>query len=77
MIESINQLSVGDYVRSTVFTFSQKYADFTDYNCTKEGTIVKLGETFFDTIIITDDGDELILAYDPGTSGCVSIEILR
>lgn len=80
MINSIKDLNIGDYVRSTVGTYSQKYLlweGYEEYNCTKVGTIIQLGETFFDTIIMTDDGDEIYLASDPGSSGFVSIEILK
>ena len=80
MINSISDLKIGDYVRSTVGTYSQKYLlweGYEDYNCTKIGTIIKLGNSFFDTIIMTDEGDEIFLASDPGSSGYVNIEILK
>ncbi len=77
---TIKDINVGDIVRSTVGTYSQKYLmreGYEEYNRTIEGTVVKKGKTFFDTIIITEDGDEMFLAADPGTSGYVFIEIIK
>jgi len=77
---NIKDIKIGDVVRSTVGTYSQKYLLWTgyeEYNCSKEGTVIYVGETFFDTIIITEDGDETVLASDPGSSGYVYIEIIK
>jgi hypothetical protein len=77
---TINDIKIGDIVKSTVFTFSQKYLlyeGYAEYNCSKEGTVIKVGETFFNTIIITEEGDEIYLASDPGSSGDVIIEIIK
>ena len=77
---NIKDIKIGDVVRSTVGTYSQKYlrwAGYEEYNCSKEGTVIYVGETFFDTIIITEDGDETVLASDPGSSGYVHIEIIK
>ena len=79
-VESIEQLKLGDNVRSTVFTWSQKYMmyeGYEEYNCTKIGTIVFLGDSFFTTKIRKDDGEEVFLAVDPGGSGAVSIELIE
>lgn len=75
-IESINELKVGDKVTSNVFTNSQKWMipGYEEYNMTKTGVIVRLGESFFDTYIKNDQNKEIVLAVDPGTSGGVSIE---
>ena len=80
IVESIDQLKLGDTVRSTVFTWSQKYMmweGYEEYNCTKIGTIVFLGECFFTTRIKKEDGEEVFLAVDPGSSGGVSIELIE
>ena len=80
MNTSIKDIKVGDIVRSIVGTYSQKYLvweGYEEYNCSKEGTVVKVGETFFDTIIITEDGNEMVLASDPGSSGYVYVEIIK
>ena len=48
---TINDIKVGDRVKSTVWTFSQKYMlkqGYEEYNMTKEGIVVELGKTFFD-----------------------------
>lgn len=76
MINNIEELKVGDRVRSNVFTNSQKWIipGYEEYNMTKIGTIVRLGESFFDTYIIDDENKEMVLAVDPGSSGGVSIE---
>ena len=77
---TINDIKIGDIVRATVGTYSQKYLvweGYEQYNRTLEGTIVHKGQTFFDTIIITEDGDEMILASDPGSSGYVFVEIIK
>jgi len=77
---NIKDIKIGDVVRSTVGTYSQKYLlweGYEEYNCSKEGTVIYVGETFFDTIIITKDGDETVLASDPGSSGYVCIEIIK
>ena len=76
MINTIEELKVGDRVRSNVFTNSQKWIipGYEQYNMTKIGTIVRLGESFFDTYIIDDENKEMVLAVDPGSSGGVSIE---
>jgi hypothetical protein len=79
-INNISELNIGDIVRASVSTYSQKYMlyeGYEEYNCTKEGTIVKKGESFFDTIIITEDGDEMKLASDPGSSGYVIVELIK
>jgi len=75
-IESINELRIGDRVSSNVFTWSQKWMipGYEEYNMTKYGVIVRIGESFFDTYIRNDEGNEVILAVDPGSSGGVSIE---
>ena len=80
IVESIEQLKVGDNVRSTVYTNSQKYMmweGYEEYNCTKIGTIVFLGECFFTTKIKKEDGEVVFLAVDPGSSGGVSIELIE
>ena len=80
LVESIEQLKVGDLVRSTVFTWSQKYMmyeGYEEYNCTKIGIIVFLGDSFFTTKIKKDDGEEVFLAVDPGGSGAVSVELIE
>ena len=80
IVESIEQLKVGDNVRSTVHTNSQKYimwGGYEEYNCTKIGTIVFLGECFFTTKIKKEDGEVVSLAVDPGSSGGVSIELIE
>jgi len=76
MINTIDELKVGDRVRSNVFTNSQKWMipGYEEYNMTKIGTIIRLGVSFFDTYIIDDEKNEMILAVDPGSSGGVSIE---
>jgi len=77
---SIEDIKVGDIVRSTVGTHSQKYLmweGYEAYNRTIEGTVVKKGKTFFDTVIITEDGEELFLAVDPGSSGYYYIELIK
>ena len=79
IIESIDELKEGDYVISEVFTFSQKYLmdeRYKEFNFTKKGIITKLGNTFFNTYIKDDNGDEVVLASDPGSSGVVTIRIL-
>lgn len=79
-VNNISELKIGDIVRASVATYSQKYLmyeGYEEYNCSKEGTIVKMGKTFFDTIIITEDGDEIVLASDPGSSGYVNIELIK
>jgi hypothetical protein len=75
-IESINELKIGDRVSSNVFTNSQKWMipGYEEYNMTKYGVIVRLGKSFFDTYIRNDEGVEVILAVDPGSSGGVSID---
>jgi len=76
---SFNDIKIGDIVRVTVGTYSQKYLmweGYEEYNCSKEGTIIHKGKTIFDTIIITESGDELTAASDPGSSGFVSIFIV-
>ncbi len=80
IVENIEQLKVGDSVRSTVFTWSQKYMmwdGYEEYNCSKIGTIVFLGDSFFTTRIKKEDGEEVFLAVDPGSSGGVSIELIE
>lgn len=80
IVESIEQLKVGDNVRSTVFTYSHKYMmweGYEEYNYTKIGTIVFLGECFFTTKIKKEDGEVVFLAVDPGSSGGVSIELIE
>lgn len=77
---TIKDIKVGDIVKSTVGTFSQKYLlweGYEEYNCSKEGTIIYVGESFFDTMIITEEGDETVLASDPGSSGYVYIQIIK
>lgn len=77
---NIDDITVGDIVRSTVGTYSQKYLireGYEEYNRTIQGTVVKKGKTFFDTIIITEDGDELFLAVDPGSSGYYYVELIK
>jgi hypothetical protein len=79
-INDISELKIGDIVRASVATYSQKYMmyeGYEEYNCTKEGTIVKMGKTFFDTIIITEDGDEVVLASNPGSSGYVIVDLIK
>ena len=76
----IEDIKVGDIVKSTVGTYSQKYLlweGYEEYNCSKEGTVIKIGESFFDTIIITEEGHETVLASDPGSSGYVYIQIIK
>jgi hypothetical protein len=75
-INTIDELKLGDRVKSNVFTWSQKWMipGYEEYNMTKIGTIVRLGESFFDTYIIDDENKEILLAVDPGSSGGVSIE---
>ncbi len=78
-VNNISELKIGDIVRASVATYSQKYLmceGYEEYNCSKEGTIVKIGKSFFDTIIITEDGDEIVLAANPGSSGYVSVELI-
>jgi hypothetical protein len=80
MYESFDDIKIGDIIRVTVGTYSQKYLmveGYEDYNCSKEGTIVYKGDTIFNTIIITEDGDEIIAAADPGSSGFVSILLVK
>ena len=80
IVESIELLKLGDLVRSSVFTWSQKYMmyqGYEEYNCTKTGTIVFLGDSFFTTKIKKEDGEEVFLAVDPGGSGSVSIELIE
>jgi hypothetical protein len=80
IVQNIDQLKLGDTVRSTVFTWSQKYMmweGYEEYNCTKIGTIVFLGECFFTTKIKKEDGEVVFLAVDPGGSGGVSIELIE
>jgi len=77
---SIDGVKIGDIVRGTVGTFSQKYimmGGYEQYNRTVEGTIIKKGKTFFETIIITEDGDETYLVADPGTSGYYYVELIK
>jgi hypothetical protein len=77
---SFNDIKIGDIVRVTVGTYSQKYLmweGYEEYNCSKEGTIIYKGNTIFNTIIITENGDEIIAASDPGSSGFVSIFIVN
>ncbi len=77
---TIEDINVGDYVKATVGTYSQKYLmweGYEEYNCSKEGTVIQKGNTIFDTIIMTDDGDEMVLASDPGSSGYVYVEIIK
>jgi len=77
---TINDIKLGDRVKSTVWTFSQKYMlkqGYEEYNMTKEGIVIELGKTFFDTYIETDNGDKVLLAVDPGTSGVVNVEIIN
>jgi hypothetical protein len=75
-INTIDELKVGDRVKSNVFTNSQKWMipGYEEYNMTKIGIIVRLGISFFDTYIIDDENKEIVLAVDPGSSGGVSIE---
>jgi len=76
---TINDIKLGDRVKSTVWTFSQKYMlieGYQEYNMTKEGIVIELGKTFFDTYIEKDNGDKVLLAVDPGSSGVVSVEII-
>jgi len=78
-VNNINDLKIGDYVRGTVATYSQKYLmmeGYEKYNCTKEGTIIYKGKTFDSILIITSDGDEEFLISDPGTSGYYTIELI-
>jgi hypothetical protein len=44
---------------------------------TKQGTVIFKGKSFFDTIIMTEEGDETELAADPGSSGYVHISIVK
>jgi hypothetical protein len=77
---SFNDIKIGDIVRVTVGTYSQKYLmweGYEEYNCSKEGTIIHKGNTIFNTTIIAENGDELIAASDPGSSGFVSIFIIK
>ena len=77
---TIKDIKLGDRVKSVVWTFSQKYMlreGYEEYNMTKEGIVVELGKTFFDTFIETDNGDKVFLAVDPGSSGIVSVEIIN
>ena len=77
---TINDIKIGDIVRATCGTYSQKYLmweGYEEYNCTKEGTVVQVGESFFDTIIITEEGDETVLVADPGSSGFISVVIVK
>jgi hypothetical protein len=77
---SFSDIKIGDIIRVTVGTYSQKYLmweGYEEYNCSKEGTIIFKGNTIFNTIIITENGDELIAASDPGSSGFVSIFIIK
>jgi hypothetical protein len=77
---SFSDIKIGDIVRVTVGTYSQKYLmweGYEEYNCSKEGTIIYKGNTIFNTTIITENGDELIAASDPGSSGFVSIFIIK
>jgi hypothetical protein len=80
MYVSFDDIKIGDIIRVTVGTYSQKYLmveGYEDYNCSKEGTVVYKGTTLFNTIIITEDGDEIIAASDPGSSGFVSILLVK
>jgi len=77
---TINDIKVGDIVQSTVGTYSQKYLmidGYEKYNMTKQGTVIFKGKSFFDTIIMTEEGDETELAADPGSSGYVHISIIK
>lgn len=79
LVTDIDQLQLGDLVKSVVYTWSQKYMmyeGYEDYNSTKVGTIIFLGDTFFTTKIKMEDGKEVFLAADPGTSGSVTIELI-
>jgi len=76
----MKDIKVGDYVRGTVATYSQKYLmqeGYEQYNRTLEGVIIHKGKTFDSIIIITPDGDEEFLVADPGTSGYFTIELLK
>ena len=75
-IHNINELKVGDKVKSIVFTWSQKWMvpGYEEYNMTKIGFILKIGTTFYDTYIIDEEHNEKVLAVDPGSSGGVSID---
>jgi hypothetical protein len=75
-----NEIKIGDIIRVTVGTYSQKYLmweGYEEYNCSKEGTIIFKGNTIFNTVIITENGDEMIAASDPGSSGFVSIFMIK
>ena len=78
-INNMNDIKVGDYVRGTVATYSQKYLmqeGYEQYNRTLEGVIIHKGKTFDSIIIITPEGDEEFLIADPGTSGYFTIELI-
>jgi len=79
IIYNIDELKVGDHVVSNVFTWSQKYMipGYEEYNMTKSGIITRIGTSFFDTYIKNDEGNEVVLVSDPGTSGAVTVSIIN
>jgi len=69
-------ISVGDLIRGTTGTYSQKWLvkpGYEDYNDVKTGVVISCGEDEMPRIR-TDAGEEVSACLDPGTSGWFSVE---
>ncbi len=79
---SFEELKVGDIVKTSTMTFSQKYMlwdGYEDCNMTKIGILLNKSKypgdsTLFKYNFESNEFEETILYRDVGSSGCVTIE---
>lgn len=80
-VDNVSQLKLGDCVRGTTGTHSQKWLreGYEDYNDTKTGYVVSMENTdssggILSVRIMGADGVEVFACVDPGTSGYYYLE---
>ena len=70
-IRDLNDIEIGDYVKSTTMMNSQKYAE---YNKVVRGKVIQTGDEPHEILIVTSKGKVKPLAINIGTSGSVAIK---
>lgn len=73
-VDNIKDLSIGDYIRGTTFTYSQKWFCNENLNSTNEGYVAVIGEELFDTSIKLANGQYVKVCGNPGSSGVYYVQ---